>query len=53
MVLTFAWWKGIPVPASVHPTCDRESSLMAVVWQAELVAQLHTPMAGQDFKQKL
>ena len=53
MVLTFTWWKGIPVPASVRPTCDRESSLMAVVWQVELVAQLHTPVAGQDFKQKL
>ena len=53
MVLTFAWWKSIPVPASVRPTCDRESSLMAVVWQAELVAQLDTPVAGQDFKRKL
>ena len=53
MVLTFTWWEGIPVPASVRPTCDRERSLMAVVWQVELVAQLHTPVAGQDFKQKL
>ena len=53
MILTFAWWKNIPVPASVCPTCDRERSLMAVVWHLELVAQLHTPVAGQDFKQKL
>ena len=53
MILTFAWWKSVPVPASVRPTCDRESSLMAVVRHLELVAQLHTPVAGQDFKQKL
>ena len=52
MVLTFTWWKSIPVPASVRPTCDRESSLMAVVRQVELEPQLHTPVAGQDVKQK-
>ena len=53
MVLTFTWWKSIPVPASVRPTCDRESSLVAVVRHLELVPQLHTPVAAQHFKQKL
>ena len=52
MLLTFAWWKGIPVPAPLCPTRDRDTHSIAVVRHPELIPKLCASMAEQHLSQK-
>ena len=51
--LTFAGWKGVPVPTPVSSARDRYAHSVAVVRHPELVPKLRTSMAEQHLSQEV
>ena len=52
LILTFTWWKSVPVPSPICLTRDCDPCSITVVRHAELVPQLCTSVAGQHLNQE-